>query len=144
MSDNLNDTIPPVEVTTIGNTRILKIGDLTINIDKSPPEQKLEAPTGILFHFDKLLADLITFYDGCDNELIRDALLATRYGFSKSTELVGFFQTMCANCVVIHPDYLLVERAAVEAANKHIKECTRIVHQVDRISSDLYVGDDLE
>lgn len=136
------DPLPAIEVSEQGANRTLKIGDLTITIDRSNPED-LEFPVGITFHFDAFLVSLIQVFDKAGNELARDALLQFRFTLSNHPELVGFFQKLAANSVRLdNTNYIRFERKQWDKFMKTVNaaDVPRSVPQ----SSGLYVGDDDE
>jgi hypothetical protein len=138
----MTEELKPIEVKTEGTTRILKIGDLTINVDQAAPAKKLESPPGILFDFDRLVVRLIIFFDQVNNVPLRDALLMFRSQLATQPELVNEFQKICGSCVLYDDvNWVRIEK---NKWDDYIKELQRAEHHVDPDTVELYVGDDFE
>ena len=136
----MSDT-PEIEVSEEGTVRILKIGDLTINIEQSGPGEKVDFPPGILFDFDKYLVSLISLFDKTHNEQVRDALMLFRSQLDGQPELVGFLQKLSGQCVVFDDtNWVRIERTKWDKFMKTLESVQSPVNG----PQDMYVGDDLE
>ena len=101
-----DDTTPPIQVSSEGTNRVLRIGDLTINVDTSQTKP-LESQPEILFDFDKFVVRLIVLFDRPETEPIRDALMIARTHLEANPAIVKELGKLCESCVVIDPRELV-------------------------------------